>query len=174
MSAARESVGMARAAKKKTNPLRAWWRSKKDIHFQAYTIMTAFSFAVLLYCFLLLFFMDGVTNLREDGNENLIPLVWIGLVGGSVALFIVAPEFFYFYGKKDKLREILQLDSRAEVMRLRKEAETAADLLGPSYQAMLKGRYEELGIKIPKRYASLSSKTSEQEPEADSNSVEEE
>jgi len=174
MSAAREPVEMARAARRKTNPLKAWWRSKSEIHFQAYTVMTAFSFAALLYCFILLFFMDGVATLTEDGNENLIPLVWIGLVGGSISLFIVAPEFFYYYGKKDQLSEILQLDSRAEVMRLRKEAETAADVLGPSYQAMLKGRYEELGINVPKRYSSLSSKPSEHEAETDSNSGEEE
>ena len=86
----------------------------------------------------------------------------------------MAPEFFYFYRKKDQLSEIIQLDSRAEVMRLRKEAETAADLLGPSYQAMLKGRYEELGINVPKRYSSLSSKPSEQEDVTDSTSGEEE
>ena len=140
------------------------------MHFRAYTAMTLLSLGAFLYSFILLFFMD----FAEEGSEGMITLSWVGLVGGALSLFFVAPEFFYFYGKKDELREILQLDSRAEVMRLRKEAETAADLLGPSYQAMLKGRYEELGIKIPKRYASLSSKTSEQEPEADSNSVEEE
>ena len=80
MSAAREPVEMARAARRKPNPLKSWWRSKSEIHFQAYTVMTAVSFAVLLYCFLLLFFMDGVATLTEDGNENLNTLGWIGVV----------------------------------------------------------------------------------------------
>ena len=49
------------------------------------------------------------------------------------------------------------MDSRAEVMRRTREAEIAADLLGKSFQSSLKGHYESLGIKVPRKYASLSS-----------------
>ena len=74
----------------------------------------------------------------------------------SIALFFVAPEFFYFYNKKQTLSEILELDSRAEVMRRSKDAERAADLLGKPFQSRLKGLYERLGIRVPKRYSKLS------------------
>ena len=40
-------------------------------------------------------------------------------------------------------------------MRLRKEAESAADLLGKGFQIRLKELYERLGINIPKKYSSL-------------------
>ena len=45
---------------------------------------------------------------------------------------------------------------RREMMRRTREAEIAADLLGKPYQSSLKGHYESLGIKVPKRYSSLS------------------
>ena len=85
----------------------------------------------------------------------MVTLAWLGLLGGAIALFFVGPEFFYFYGKKQILSDILRLDSRAEVMRLRKEAESAADLLGKGFQIRLKELYERLGINIPKKYSSI-------------------
>jgi hypothetical protein len=86
----------------------------------------------------------------------MVTLTWVGFLGGSISLFFVAPEFFYFYDKKQTLSEILDLDSRAEVMRRRKDAENAADLLGAPFQSSLKGLYERMGISIPKRYSTLS------------------
>ena len=97
--------------------------------------------------------MDGVQNLQTEGRENLIPLVWISLLGGSIALFFVAPEFFFFMGQKQLLEDILSLDSRPEVLRRKKEAENAADSLGTKYQARLKGLYEMLGINVGKKYS---------------------
>ena len=41
-------------------------------------------------------------------------------------------------------------------MRRSKDAERAADLLGKPFQSRLKGLYERLGIKVPKRYSKLS------------------
>lgn len=152
MSAARGLVKMARAKAQELGPVKKWWRSKHEHHFQAYTAMTLFFFALALFCFIFLFFMDGVLALQEDGNESLTPLVWLGLLGGSIALFIVAPEFFYFLGQKQILEDILELDSRPEVLRRRKDAEQAADLLGQTYQARLKGLYEYHGIKFGKKY----------------------
>ena len=93
----------------------------------------------------------------SEASESMITLTWVGLFGGAIALFFVAPEFFYFYEKKQNLSEILSMDSRAEVMRRTREAEIAADLLGKSFQSSLKGHYESLSIKVPKKYFSLSS-----------------
>ncbi len=152
MSAARGPIEMARARPKQSGPLKKWWHSKREYHFRAYTSMTLFFSALTLYCFVFMFFMDGVQSLEQEGRDNLIPFVWLGLLGGSVALFLVAPDFFYFLGQKQILEDILELDSRPEVLRRRKEAEIAADMLGSSFQSRLKGLYEQLGVKVPKRY----------------------
>ncbi|MBI88110.1 MAG: hypothetical protein CMB67_03680 [Euryarchaeota archaeon] len=113
--------------------------------------MTILSLGISVFSFIQLFFRDYA----QEASQNMVTLAWVGLVGGAIALFFVAPEFFYFHGKKQVLSDILGLDSRAEVMRLRKEAESAADLLGKGFQLRLKGLYERLGIKVPKRYSSL-------------------
>ena len=144
---------MAQRKTKSPGPLKRWWRSQSEYHYQAYTFMTLFCLAASLYSFILLFFMDYAS----EASETMITLTWVGLIGGAIALFFVAPEFFYFYEKKQTLSEILSMDSRAEVMRRTREAEIAADLLGKSFQSSLKGHYESLGIKVPKKYASLSS-----------------
>lgn len=143
---------MARRTTKGPNPIKKWWRSKHEFHFQAYTSMTLLSLGITLFSFIQLFFMD----FAQEASDTMITLAWVGLIGGSLALFYVAPEFFYFYDKKQTLSEILILDSRAEVMRRRKDAEIAADLLGKSFQSRLKGLYERLGIDIPKKYSKLS------------------
>ncbi|MDP6213052.1 MAG: hypothetical protein QGF32_05835 [Candidatus Thalassarchaeaceae archaeon] len=143
---------MARRRTKSPNPIKKWWRSKHQFHFQAYTWMTILSLAITLFSFIQLFFLDYA----QEASDRMITLTWIGLIGGSLALFFVAPEFFYFYDKKQTLSEILELDSRAEVMRLRKDAERAADLLGKPFQSRLKGLYERMGISVPKRYSGLS------------------
>jgi hypothetical protein len=114
--------------------------------------MTLASLGIALFSFFQLFFLDYAL----EASDNMVTLVWVGLLGGSTALFFVAPEFFYFYNKKQTLSEILELDSRAEVMRRSKDAERAADLLGKPFQSRLKGLYERLGIKVPKRYSKLS------------------
>ncbi len=152
---------MARRTTKAPGPIRKWWRSNSEIHFRAYTAMTLLSLGAFLYCLILFFFMD----FADEGSETMITLAWVGLVGGAISLFFVAPEFFYFYGKKQVLSDILRLDSRAEVMRLRKEAETAADLLGKSFQARLKEQYEKLGISIPKKYSKLDITHQKKSPE---------
>ena len=148
---------MARRSKKGANPIRNWWRSKREFQFQAYTSMTLLSLGIMLYSFIQLFFMD----FAQEASEDMVTLIWVGLIGGAAALFYVAPEFFYFYDKKQNLSEILDLDSRAEVMRRRKEAEIAADLLGKSFQSRLKELYQRLGISVPKRYSVLPTSSKE-------------
>ena len=143
---------MARRRTKEPGPIKKWWRSKHEYHFQAYTSMTILSLGIALFSFIQLFFLDYA----QEASDRMITLAWVGLLGGSLALFFVAPEFFYFYDKKQTLSEILELDSRAEVMRRSKDAERAADLLGKPFQSRLKGLYERLGIKVPKKYSKLS------------------
>ena len=144
---------MAQRKTKSPGPLKRWWRSQSEYHYQAYTFMTLFCLAASLYSFILLFFMDYAS----EASETMITLTWVGLIGGAIALFFVAPEFFYFYEKKQTLSEILSLDSRAEVMRRTREAEIAADLLGKGFQSSLKGHYESLGSKVPRKYSALTS-----------------
>ncbi|MBJ29679.1 MAG: hypothetical protein CMB61_06475 [Euryarchaeota archaeon] len=144
---------MARRKTKASGPIKKWWLSKHEYHYQAYTGMTLLAFAIMLYSFILFFF----TEFAQEASQSMVSLAWVGLLGGALALFFVAPEFFYFFGKRQTLSEILTLDSRAEVMRRRKEAEIAADLLGKPFQSRLKSLYERLGISIPKRYVNISS-----------------
>ena len=144
---------MARSRGKRVGPIRKWWRSNRKIHFGFYTLSTIFFTSLILFSLIFVFFMDGVQNLQSEDRENLIPLVWIALLGGSAALFFVAPEFFFFMGQKQLLEDILSLDSRPEVLRRKKEAENAADTLGVKYQARLKGLYEMLGINVGKKYS---------------------
>ena len=148
---------MARRSTKSPNPIKKWWRSKHEFHFQAYTWMTILSLGVALFAFIQRFFLDYA----QEATDRMVTLTWVGLIGGSISLFFVAPEFFYFYDKKQTLSEILELDSRAEVMRRSKDAERAADLLGKPFQSRLKGLYERLGIRVPKRYSKLSVPTSD-------------
>jgi len=143
---------MARRTTKPPNPIKRWWRSKHEFHFQAYTWMTIISLGIALFSFIQLFFLDYAL----EASDTMVTLAWVGLIGGSIAMFFVAPEFFYFYNKKQILSEILELDSRPEVMRRSKDAERAADLLGKPFQSRLKGLYERLGIRVPKRYSKLS------------------
>ena len=144
---------MARSRGKRIGPIKKWWRSNRKIHFGFYTLSTIFFTSLILFSLIFVFFMDGVQNLQSEGRENLIPIVWIALLGGSIALFFVAPEFFFFMGQKQLLEDILSLDSRPEVLRRKKEAENAADTLGVKYQARLKGLYEMLGINVGKKYS---------------------
>ena len=143
---------MARRTTKPPNRIKRWWRSKHEFHFQAYTWMTIISLGIALFSFIQLFFLDYAL----EASDTMVTMAWVGLIGGSIAMFFVAPEFFYFYNKKQILSEILELDSRPEVMRRSKDAERAADLLGKPFQSRLKGLYERLGIKVPKRYSKLS------------------
>ena len=84
--------------------------------------------------------------------QHLVPWSWLAFVGGLVVAFYTAPEFFVYWGQKQILENILLIDSRPEVLRRRKEAEDAADMLGTRYQARLMGRYQVHNINIGKKY----------------------
>tara|TARA_Y100001934_G_scaffold283638_1_gene405057 strand:- start:9519 stop:10070 length:552 start_codon:yes stop_codon:yes gene_type:complete len=50
------------------------------------------------------------------------------------------------------LEEILELDARTEILKRRKEAEDAADILGPKYQSRLMGLYDHYQIRGGRRF----------------------
>ena len=123
--------------------------SHKDKHYQIVSTTAILSSAATLWGILFLFILDGTT---DPTQAHLVPWSWGGLILGGLVAFWVLPEFFVYLGHKASLDEILLLDSRPEVLRRRKEAEEAADMLGPRYQAHLVRLYNEMGIKVSARF----------------------
>jgi hypothetical protein len=144
-------IKMARASRNEVGPFKKLWDSQRENHFQIVGVVTLLSLATLIWTFSFLFFLGGTA---DPERNHLVPYHWLGLLVSLIILFFSAPEFLFFLNQKQTLEDILNLESRSEVLKRRKEAETAADLLGGRYVARLKGLYEELGIKVKgKRYS---------------------
>ncbi len=140
---------MAGPFKRMNRALNRWWMSRKDSHYQIVSATAILSTAATLWGILFLFILDGTTDLTKAAY---VPWSWAGLIIGGLVAFWVLPEFFVYLGHKASLDDILLLDSRPEVLRRRKEAEEAADMLGPRYQAHLVRLYNEMGIKVGARF----------------------
>ena len=69
---------------------------------------------------------------------------------GAIGTFYVGPEFFFYLGMKQTLDDILLLDSRAEVLRRRKEGEEAAIMLGVRYMSQMRELLEAHEIPVGK------------------------
>jgi hypothetical protein len=95
--------------------------------------------ALLVWGIIFLFGLSGPT---DPSKENIVALSWIGMLIGAIGTFYVGPEFFYYLEKKQVLDDILLLDSRAEVLRRRKEGEEVAIMLGEKYMGMMRGLLE--------------------------------
>jgi hypothetical protein len=93
--------------------------------------------------------MDGVTEMPD-----LIGLSWFLAIGGLILLGVVGPEFFRYNEQLTLLREILELESRAEIQKRRKEAEEAASLLGSIHQGKLLAHYKAHGIRAGRVFES--------------------
>tara|TARA_B100001123_G_scaffold409015_1_gene502761 strand:- start:1009 stop:1836 length:828 start_codon:yes stop_codon:yes gene_type:complete len=126
-----------------------WWHSQSERHFAIITYSTILSVASLIWGFVFLFMLGGYS---DPDLEHLVPWSWLAFVGGILVAFYAAPEFFVYWGQKQLLEDILLIDSRPEVLRRRKEAEDAADMLGTKYQARLMGLYLVHNINIGKKY----------------------
>ncbi len=126
-----------------------WWQSQSERHFAIITYSTILSVASLIWGFVFLFLLGGHS---DPDLQHLVPWSWLALVGGLLVAFYAAPEFFVYLGQKQTLEDILLIDSRPEVLRRRKEAEDAADMLGTRYQARLMGLYQVHNINIGKKY----------------------
>ena len=141
---------MARASARRKGFFARWWDSQKDRQFQIIVYSTILSTAAFVWGFLFLFMLGGATDPTHE--EYLIPFSWVLLAFGGLVAFYVVPEFMHYMGHRAIIEDILSLDSRPEVLRRRKEAEDAADILGKSYQSRLMGLYSEFEIKGGKRY----------------------
>ena len=140
---------MAGPFKRMKTSSRRWWMGQKDNHFRIVTSLTILSVAATIWGILFLFVLGGTT---DQSKEMWVSWSWLGLILGGVGAFWLVPEFLVYLSQKAALDEILLLDSRPEVLRRRKEAEEAADMLGPGYQAHLVRLYNELGIKVSSRF----------------------
>ena len=163
---------MAGPLKLLTDTFQRWWMGQKDNHFRIVSSLTILSLAATIWGILFLFVLGGTT---DDSKEMWVPWSWIGLIVGGALAFWMVPEFMMYLGHKAALDEILLLDSRPEVLRRRKEAEEAADMLGPGYQAHLVTLYNDLGIKVGSRFRHIKPagvRISESSIEADEDLVE--
>ena len=164
---------MAGPLKRLNSALGRWWAGHKDNHFRIISWVTILSMAATIWGILFLFILDGTT---DPTKAEWVPWSWAGLFFGGLIAFWVVPEFFVYMGQKANLDEILQMDNRPEILRLRKEAENAADMLGPGYQAQLVRLYNEMGIKVSTRFRHIrpagSSAEAAQSKDADFDSAE--
>ena len=145
---------MARRDEKQLGLFARWWKSQSDKHFQIITNVSILSAALLVWGIIFLFVLSGPT---DPSKENIVTLTWIGMILGSLGVFYVAPEFFYYLEQKQTLDSILILDSRAEVLRRRKEGEDAAIMLGTRYMSSMRGLLETHEIPVGKNLSVESS-----------------
>ena len=141
---------MARRGKKQSeNIFRSWWDDRRDQHLSILFILSLAGLAAFLWSLVYFMFMDGVTEMPE-----LIGLSWFFAIGGLILLGVVGPEFFRYNEQLTLLREILELESRAEIQKRRKEAEEAASLLGSIHQGKLLAHYKTHGIRAGRIFQS--------------------
>ena len=134
---------MARRGKKQSgNIFGRWWEERREQHLSILFILSLAGLAAFLWSLVFFMFMDGVTQMPE-----LIGLSWFFAIGGLILLGVVGPEFFRYNEQLNLLREILELESRAEIQKRRKEAEEAASLLGSVHQGKLLAHYKIHGIR---------------------------
>ena len=123
------------------------WDSQRGRHFQIITNVSILSLALLVWGIVFLFGLSGPT---DPSKENIVALSWIGMLIGAIGTFYVGPEFFFYLGMKQTLDDILLLDSRAEVLRRRKEGEEAAIMLGVRYMSQMRELLEANEIPVGK------------------------
>ena len=144
---------MARRDEQQRGFFGRWWANQSDRHYQIITNISILSAALLVWGIIFLFVLSGAS---DPSKENLVALTWIGMVVGGIGTFYVAPEFFYYSGQKQLLDDILLLDSRAEVLRRRKEGEDAAIMLGSRYMRLMRGLLEMHQIPVGKNLSLIS------------------
>ena len=140
---------MTRRGTARLGPFGRWWESQSDRHYQIIAYSTIISVSSLVWGFVFLFVLDGHS---DPEVEHLVPWSWLAFIGGLVIAFYAAPEFGVYWKQQHILEDILLIESRPEILRRRKEAEDAADMLGKSYQSRLMGLYRMHNINIGKKY----------------------
>jgi len=142
---------MARREGRNLTFLGRLWESQTGRHFQIITNVSILSVSLLIWGIIFLFGLSGPT---DPSKENIVTLSWIGMFIGAIGTFYVGPEFFYYLEKKQVLDDILLLDSRAEVLRRRKEGEEAAIMLGKRHMSLMRGLLELHEIPVGKNLIS--------------------
>ena len=141
---------MARRDRKQSgNVFSRWWEERRDQHLSILFILSMVGLGAFLWSLVFFMMMDGVTEMPD-----LIGLSWIMAIGGLILLGVVGPEFFRYNEQLTLLREILELESRAEIQKRRKEAEEAATLLGSIHQGKLLAHYKTHGIRAGRAFES--------------------
>ena len=141
---------MARRGKKQSeNIFVRWWEERRDQHLSILFILSLVGLAAFLWSIVFFMFMDGVSEMPE-----LIGMSWFFAIGGLILLGVVGPEFFRYNEQLTLLREVFELESRAEILKRRKEAEEAASLLGSIHQGKLLAHYKDHGIRAGRIFQS--------------------
>ena len=150
---------MARRGKKQSgNIFVRWWEERRDQHLSILFILSLLGLAAFLWSLVFFMFMDGVSEMPE-----LVGLSWFFAIGGLILLGIVGPEFFRYNEQLTLLREVFELESRAEILKRRKEAEEAASLLGSIHQGKLLAHYKHHGSRAGRIFQSPATNFSTEE-----------
>ena len=150
---------MARRGKKQSgNIFVRWWEERRDQHLSILFILSLIGLAAFLWSLVFFMFMDGVSEMPE-----LIGMSWFFAIGGLILLGVVGPEFFRYNEQLTLLREVFELESRAEILKRRKEAEEAASLLGSIHQGKLLAHYKDHGIRAGRIFQSPATNFSTEE-----------
>ena len=141
------SRNLKRIRKSLFKPFGDWWQGQRDNHLVLLGATFVAGLAMVLWALIFLLFL--LPNAQQGANEysDLLTWTWVSLGAGVTLLIIVGPEFFHYLGQRNTLREILELGSRAEFGRRRKEAEECAEMLGSRWRARLESKRVELGIR---------------------------
>ena len=141
------SRNLKRFRKSLFKPLGDWWQGQRDNHLVLLGVTFVAGLAMMLWALIFLLFL--LPNAQQEANEysDLLSWTWVALGAGVTLLIIVGPEFFHYLSHRNTLREILDLGSRAEFERRRKEAEDGAEMLGSHWRARLESKRVELGIR---------------------------
>ena len=117
------SRNLKRIRKSLFKPFGDWWQGQRDNHLVLLGATFVAGLAMVLWALIFLLFL--LPNAQQGANEysDLLTWTWVSLGAGVTLLIIVGPEFFHYLGQRNTLREILELVSRAEFGRRRKEAE---------------------------------------------------
>jgi len=125
------------------SPFSSWWAGQKARHF---TLLGGFSFfglAGLIWSIIYFLFMGGASIAAWETQTS---ITWVILLVSSVMLFFAGPEFIHYQGQYSALRDVLNSDSVSEIRKSRREAEEAAKLLGPIWEARLRAHFIDMGI----------------------------
>lgn len=122
------------------------WKSLHDHHLTIMTTAFVITLGMMLFTFVF-----ALLGLYAEWTQEMNALAWgAGIIGAFAAIFLW-PEFFFFFGRFNMLREYLELDSPSEMRRGIADAEESAKLLGPRYEEKLRKHLSDKGVRSKRR-----------------------